>query len=256
MNKRQVEKLEANVTADAGIFSPNTGIFDTHSFMKYFAAKAANGGAQFSYNSEVIGIKKSSDGYEVSILDSDKQNFSFSSQVVINSAGLFSDKIAEMAGIDIKKQGYELKYCKGQYFRTSGKSKNLVNKLVYPVPRPQGHSLGIHAVLDLSGNLRFGPDEHYMKEKNIDYNVDESAKKSFFDSVSKYLPMVKLDDFYPDTAGIRPKLESEDEGFRDFIIKEETDSGFEGFINLIGIESPGLTASPAIAKMVKGMLRI
>lgn len=255
VNEMQIIKMEPSVVADAGIFSPNTGIFDTHSFMKCLIAKATENKAQISYNSEVVEIKKTDEGYEIAVLDSDKQRFSFISQVVINCAGLFSDRIAQMAGIDIKKENYELKFCKGQYFRVSGKSKNIVSRLVYPVPKPSGHSLGIHAGIDLAGNMRFGPDEHYMKENIIDYNIDESQKQVFFESVSKYLPKVKLEDFYPDTAGIRPKLQGEGDDFRDFVIKEESALGLEGFINLIGIESPGLTAAPAIAKMMKGMLR-
>jgi len=123
------------------------------------------------------------------------------------------------------------------------------------VPRPKGHSLGIHAGIDLAQNLRFGPDENYIDGNVIDYDVKESAKDEFFESVSKYLPAVKLEDFYPDTAGIRPKLQGPDDDFRDFVIKEEKELGLEGFINLIGIESPGLTAAPAIAKMVKGMIK-
>jgi L-2-hydroxyglutarate oxidase LhgO len=223
--------------------------------MKYFLAKATESKAQISYNSEVVEIKKTEEGYEVIVLDVDKQRFSFIAQTVINCAGLFSDKIAQMAGIDIKAQGYELKFCKGQYFRVGGKSQKLVTRLVYPVPRPKGHSLGIHAGIDLAGNLRFGPDEHYMKENVIDYTVDENEKQVFFDSTSKYIQKLKLDDFSPDTAGIRPKLQGPDDDLRDFVIKEEKELGLEGFINLIGIESPGLTAAPAIAKMVKGMLR-
>jgi len=255
INNVQIVKMEPNVDADAGILSPTTGIFDTHSFMKYFIAKATQNKAQISYNSEVIGIKKIGEGYEITVSDSDKQTFTFISQVVINCAGLFSDKIAEMAGIDIKALGYELKFCKGEYFRVSGKSQKLVSRLVYPVPRPKGHSLGIHAGIDLAGNLRFGPDEHYMKENIIDYNVDETQKQAFFESVAKYIPKVNLEDFYPDTTGIRSKLQGPDDDFKDFVIKEEKELGLEGFINLIGIESPGLTAAPAIAKMVKGMLR-
>lgn len=255
VNNVQIAKMEPNVEADAGILSSETGIFDTHSFMKYLITKATENKAQISYNSEVVQIKKADTGYEITVVDADKQRFSFITQVVINCAGLFADKIAGMAGIDIKAQGYELKYCKGQYFRVSGKSQKLVSRLVYPVPRPKGHSLGIHAGLDLAGNLRFGPDEHYIDEKIIDYNVAESQKNAFFESVVKYLPKVKLEDFYPDTAGIRPKLQGPDDDFRDFVIKEEKEFGLEGFINLIGIESPGLTAAPAIAKMVKGMLR-
>lgn len=255
INNVQIVKMEPNVEADAGIFSPATGIFDTHSFMKYFIAKATENKAQISYNSEVVEIKKTDEGYEITVLDADRQRFSFIAQVVINCAGLFSDKIAQMAGIDIKAKGYELKFCKGQYFRVSGKSQKLVSRLVYPVPRPHGHSLGIHAGIDLAGNLRFGPDEHYMKENIIDYNIDETQKQAFFESASKYMQKLKVEDFYPDTAGIRPKLQGPDDDFRDFVIKDEKEFGLEGFINLIGIESPGLTAAPAIARMVKGMLR-
>ena len=255
INNVQIAQMEPNVEADAGIFSPATGIFDTHSFMKYFLAKATGNKAQVSYNSEVVQIKKAGEGYEITVLDVDKQRFSFIAQTVINCAGLFSDRIAQMAGIDIKAQGYELKFCKGQYFRVGAKSQKLVTRLVYPVPRPKGHSLGIHAAVDLAGNLRFGPDEHYMEENIIDYNVDEAEKQAFFESAAKYIQKLKLEDFYPDTAGIRPKLQGPDDDFRDFVIKEEKDLGLEGFINLIGIESPGLTAAPAIAKMVKGMLK-
>ena len=255
VNEIQILKIEPNVNAEAGILSANTGIVDTHSLMKYFITKAAHNGVEFSYNSEIVEIEKLSDGYKVTALDTDMEKFSFITQIVINAAGLFSDKVAAMVGIDIKKCNYELKYCKGQYFRSAGKSKNLVSRLIYPVPRSGGHSLGIHAGLDLAGSLRFGPDENYMKENKVDYNVDESRKNTFFDSVSKYLPSVKLDDFYPDIAGIRPKLQGKDEPFRDFVIKEESESGFEGFINLIGIESPGLTAAPAIAMLVKGLLK-
>jgi len=255
VNNVQIAKMEPNIEADAGIFSAQTGIFDTHLFMKYLSAKATQNKAQISYNSEVVEIKKTNQGYEITVLDSDNQRFSFISQVVINCAGLFADKVAAMVGIDIKTQGYELKFCKGQYFRVSGKSAKLVSRLVYPVPRPKGHSLGIHAGIDLAQNLRFGPDENYIDGNVIDYDVKESAKDEFFESVSKYLPAVKLEDFYPDTAGIRPKLQGPDDDFRDFVIKEEKELGPEGFINLIGIESPGLTAAPAIAKMVKGMIK-
>jgi len=85
--------------------------------------------------------------------------------------------------------------------------------------------------------------------------VDAPQQKAFFESVVKYIPKVRLEDFYPDTAGIRPKLQGPDDDFKDFVIKEERELGLDGFINLVGIESPGMTAAPAIAKMVKGMLR-
>ncbi|MEE9500377.1 MAG: FAD-dependent oxidoreductase, partial [Candidatus Omnitrophota bacterium] len=135
----------------------------------------------------------------------------------------------------------------GQYFRIRNPKKFSITHLVYPPPTEIG--LGIHVTPDLAGGLRFGPDAKYVSD--IDYNIDEKEKKVFFDSVSKFLPVLEPDDLIPDTAGIRPKLQGKDEGFRDFIIREESEKGFPNFVNLIGIESPGLTSSLAIAEKVK-----
>jgi len=174
---------------------------------------------------------------------------------VINCAGLESDRIAKGAGIDIDKQGYELKYCKGAYFRVSSKKSRLVQRLIYPVPRPESGGLGIHATLDLGRSLRLGPNHKYICRDKANYDLDVSDKGDFFESASTFLPFLKLEDLFPDTAGIRPKLQGEGESFRDFIIKEESDLGFPGFINLIGIESPGLTSAPAIARQVRQLYR-
>lgn len=245
----EIKELEPNVTGIAALYSPETGIVDSHSFMQSLINDAKRNGAMAAFNSEVLSIEKKSDFYKVTIKDGDGQS-EISARLVINCAGLDSDTIAGIAGIDIKKNRYELHYCKGQYFRVNAKKAGLIKRLVYPVPHPKAGGLGIHATPDLVGGLRLGPDSIYSKARTRDYSVDESSKADFYASVKRFLPFIEEADIFSDTAGIRPKLQEEGVDFRDFIIKEESANGFPGFINLIGIESPGLTASLAIAEEV------
>ncbi len=254
LTKEKTKELEPDIKAEAAIYSKTTGILDSHSLMKYYAFKAEQNGAGITYKAEVKGIRKVKSGYEVTVFDAGKEEFKFITEVLINSAGLESDNVARMVGIDIDKEGYKLNYCKGQYFSLPAKKSRLINRLIYPVPGPGSAGLGIHATPNLANIVRLGPDDQYIDRDKIDYNVDEDAKPRFYDSVVKFLPFLEKDDLTSDTSGVRPKLQGPDEEFRDFVIKEESDLGFPGFINLIGIESPGLAAAPSIAKLVKGKL--
>jgi L-2-hydroxyglutarate oxidase LhgO len=119
---------------------------------------------------------------------------------------------------------------------------------------PPKESLGVHALIDLGGRIKFGPDVEYLADRSLDYKVDEGKRHAFAESVRRILPMVKDEDLTPEMSGIRPKLQVKGGPLKDFIIKEESDRGLPGFINLIGIESPGLTASPAIAKYVRKLI--
>jgi len=253
--KDKIKVLEPNIKAEAAIHSKTTGIFDSHSLMKYYAFKAAQNGASITYKAEVRGIRKAKNGYEVTVFDASNEEFKFVAEVLINCAGLESDKVAQMAGIDIDEEGYRLKYSKGQYFNLSAKKSKLINRLIYPVPTQGSAGLGIHATPNLTGAVRLGPDDEYIDKENVDYDVDEGARMKFYDSTVKFLPFLDKDDLMPDTSGIRPKLQGPGEAFRDFIIREESGLGLPGFINLIGIESPGLTSAPSIAKLVKDKVR-
>jgi len=253
ISKSKIACLEPNIKADSAIYSENTGIVDSHSLMKFFAFKAQQNGAAIAYNTEVKKITKETGGYRVSITDAGNEEFEFLTEILINCAGLNSDTIAFMAGIDTKKQGYNLKYCKGQYFAVSAKKAKLIHRLVYPVPAESASGLGVHATPNMAGAVRLGPDDEYIKRENIDYSVSEKSKAEFYNSAVKFLPFLELDDLTPDTSGIRPKLQGPGEPFRDFVIKEEGALGLKGFINLIGIESPGLTAAASIAKIVSSL---
>lgn len=251
LSKQEIKELEPHINAVAAIFSPSTGIIDSHALMRYYVRKAKWGGAIIAYNAKVVRIEKISDGYQVTI-EEPTGNFSFTTRVLINCAGLGSDRIAELAGIDIIEAGYKLYFCKGEYFRVGNGKNTLAKRLIYPVPPSKGGGLGIHVTLDLQGRMRLGPNVRYVDE--IDYTVDDGQKKAFYESVVKFLPFIEYDDVEPETAGIRPKLEEPQGNFRDFVIRHEYDKGLPGLINLIGIESPGLTACPAIAKYVADMV--
>ena len=130
----------------------------------------------------------------------------------------------------------------------------LVRRLVYSVPPPKLTSLGIHITLDLDGRVRLGPSAYYVD--SIDYAIDSRHKELFYNSAKKLLASLEYNDLEPEMAGIRPKLQGPGEDYRDFIIKEESDKGLPGFINLIGIDSPGLTAAPAIAEYTGNLVKV
>jgi L-2-hydroxyglutarate oxidase LhgO len=256
LSSAEVKKLEPNIKAKSVLHLLSTGIIDSHNLMKYFIQRLKEKGGDVAYNSNVNDVRKTLSSYEITVRGSDGEEFKFQAQVVINCAGLESDHIAQIVGIDIMKENYNLKYCKGQYFRVVNTKKcGLINRLIYPTPQKNEGGLGIHATLDLGHGLRLGPDSHYINREDIDYNVDISERANFLNSVIKFLPFLEEKDLIPDTSGIRAKLQGEHEYFRDFVIKEENDAGFPGFINLIGIESPGLTSAPAIAAYVERLAR-
>lgn len=253
LSKKDTLNLEKNLNAEGSILSPSTGIIDSHSLMQSLEAEAINNGVDIIYEHEVTQINKSSN-WEIFIKDREENEYKIISELIINSAGLSSDKIAEMCGLDIKKLGYELHYAKGHYFKLSPSKNNIVNKLIYPIPNKNTTGLGIHVTLDLGGGVKLGPDVKYLKEKTIDYSFDERLKEEFYTSVSSYLNGIEISDLYPDYTGIRPKIQMEGESQKDFVIKRESENGEPDLINLIGIESPGLTCCLEIGKYVRKLI--
>ena len=248
LSGQDVKQIEPNVRAVAALFSPSSGVVDVHALMRYFLGKAKDNGAKMVYNTKVIGIEREgNNGYKVTVEDQGG-NSSFITRVLINCAGLNSDKVASLSGIDISKAGYNLHYCKGEYFKLTKSKSKLVKRLVYPAPELKATGLGIHITPGLDGGVLLGPNARYVD--SIDYSVDEQQKEAFCESVARFLPMIGYEDLEPEMAGIRPTLREPEGEFRDFVIRDEQDKGLPGFINLIGIESPGLTSCPAIAKYV------
>ena len=242
VEKNEVKKLEPNIEVEKALHSPSTGIVEPDELTNHFYEKARKNNANLTVETEVSDLRKAPDGYEINGI-SVGERFTITAKTVINCAGLWSDRIAAAIGLDVDKFGYRLHYCKGDYFRLVGKP--LATMLVYPVPK--GGGLGIHLTPDLAGVIRLGPNAYYVDK--ISYEV-ESSEKEFREDVTRYAPSIHDRQIQVDTAGVRPKLQGPKDGFKDFVIRHEADRELFGFINLIGIESPGLTAAPAIAEFV------
>jgi L-2-hydroxyglutarate oxidase LhgO len=251
LSAEEARRMEPQVASAGALFSPNTGVMSAHAMMDFFLHSARAAGAVFQPRSEVTAIAREADGYRITIGRGPGAE-SFTSERVVNAAGLESDTVAALAGVDVDAAGYRLHYCKGSYFSVSSSKGTLVSRLVYPVPGAE--SLGVHALVDVAGRLKFGPDAEYLPDRRLDYRVDEGKREAFLTAVRKLVPAIEASDLVPDTSGIRPKLQGPGEPFRDFVIREESDRGRPGFFDLVGIDSPGLTAAPAIARYVEALM--
>ncbi|MFW6286571.1 MAG: NAD(P)/FAD-dependent oxidoreductase [Candidatus Sumerlaeota bacterium] len=251
----EAREWEPELRCEAAVFSPNTGILDSHVLMETLERQAEEKDAIIQYHSRLKAIRKlDGGGFELTI-DQPSGEEVFTSRVLINSAGLHAQDIARMAGIDTQKADYGIHLCKGEYFAVNNhKLSANIGRLIYPLPCADSRSLGIHTRFDLTGRLSFGPSAEWVDE--IDYTVNPDHLDLFYESGVKFLPALERDDLTPDMAGIRPKLQAPGEPQRDFIIREESDKGLPGLINLIGIDSPGLTACLSIADHVDSMVSL
>jgi L-2-hydroxyglutarate oxidase LhgO len=237
ISSSEVSQRESIIRAAGGLAVPSTGIIDSHAFMHKLEYLITSGESTIVYNTEITQISREDDYYQLSFKDMD---YGVKSPIVINSAGLWCDKVSAMVGIG----DYKLQICKGEYYKTS-MYRNELNSLIYPLPTEI--SLGTHIVLRMDGSIGFGPNAYYVDE--IDYSMDDSNKKIFLKHINKYLDLPE-ESLSQDFTGIRPKIQRPGEPSQDFIIKNETKKGYHNFINLIGIESPGLTSAMAIAEYV------
>lgn len=247
----EVARREPAVRAVAGLYSPFTGIVDAHALATSYAAEAEANGAVVALRTDVQALSRRAGGWRLSVRDADGSPATLDCVAVVNAAGLAADQIAALAGIDVDARGYRLHPCKGDYFALAPGAPLRLAQLVYPVPVQAG--LGVHATLDLGGRIRFGPDTEYVR--TLVYDIDPAKAEAFAAAAGRYLPGFEATWLVPDYAGIRPKLAGPGEAFRDFLIEEESDAGLPGLVNLIGIESPGLTAAHAIARRVGELLR-
>jgi L-2-hydroxyglutarate oxidase LhgO len=253
MEQDQVRELEPEIFALKAVFSPSTGIVDTHSLMKQLETNTVNSGGYVVYGNEVTGIRKTDNGYEVKVREIGGGEFTFTSKVVINSAGLNSDRVSEMTGI--RDGELKINFCKGEYFRLRPPKNRLIKRLIYPVPHPNMEGIGIHVTIDMAGGVKLGPDVTFLETNEYDYTVDPLKREKFFIPVKRYLPFIEPEDLTPEMAGIRPKIQKPGDLQKDFYIREESGRGFPGFVNLIGMESPGLTSCLSIAEYVEELIK-
>jgi L-2-hydroxyglutarate oxidase LhgO len=246
LNKHEASELEPELFCVGALLSPSTGILDSHAFMLSLLGEAENSGATLVCNTEVKAIELREDRLVLTTAGPD--SLKLTANTIINSAGLNAPDLARRILSDAQIRPPTSYYAKGNYF--SMQAKNPFSRLIYPVPEPGG--LGIHLTLDLNGQARFGPDVQWVE--HIDYTVDISRIDHFHRSIRRYWPGVDRATLQPDYAGIRPKTVGPDAEAADFVIEGPKQHGIKGLVNLFGIESPGLTASLAIAQYVTTLL--
>ena len=249
LDKIELQKLEPDIEADMALHSPSTGIIDSHGYMQSLLHLAENLGVQFSPYSRVEKIDTDADAFVVHCqLDENRspEHYVFNCQQLINAAGLEAQSIAQSVSAIPKNTIPKLHYCKGDYF--DYRRRNPFSHLIYPMPEANTTGLGIHATMDMSSQLKFGPDTEYIEK--VDFRIDGNKAKAFAENISSYFPGIDAADLKPAYSGIRPKLSGPGEAAADFEIQEESVHGLSGLIQLFGMESPGLTASLAIARHI------
>ena len=247
---------EPALSCTGALVSPSTGIIDSHGLMLAYQGEAEDHGAVIAFNSRAIGGRVLSDGVALRIGNEDGGEMELACSRLVNAAGLYAQPLARtIEGLD-QKTVPALYYCKGNYFSLAGTQP--FSRLIYPVPASA--SLGVHLTVDLGGQARFGPDQQWLAGEitdlyePIDYVVEPSRADVFYEAVRRYYPALPDDSLQPAYSGMRPKLQQPGGGVEDFLIQGPEDHGVAGLINLYGIESPGLTASLAIAEHVAAML--
>jgi L-2-hydroxyglutarate oxidase LhgO len=234
--------MEPNLRCTSALHSPATGIIDSHAYMLALQGDAENAGAVCVFLSPVIGAHAVRGGFEVAVGGSEPMHLRC--RLLVNAAGLHAPFVARHIEGMPQDRVPKAYYAKGNYFTLSGRSP--FSRLIYPVPVPGG--LGVHLTIDLGGQARFGPDVQWIDE--IDYTVDPTRADSFYAAVRTYWPALRDGALQPGYAGIRPKIVPRGAPAQDFVIQGPQTHGLPGLINLFGIESPGLTASLALADYV------
>lgn len=241
LDARQVGELEPSVKAVRALLSPSTGIIDSHGLMSALRRDAEERGAHVILASPVLGGRVTERGIELRIGGSEASTAHC--RTVVNAGGLQAQEVARsIAGVPASSIPGQY-FAKGHYFTLSGRSP--FNRLVYPVPVPGG--LGVHVTLDMAGQARFGPDVSW--QDNIDYAFDEGRATQFYSAIRSYFPTLADGALVPGYTGIRPKLSPAGSAADDFVLQGPSEHGVPGLLNLYGIESPGLTASLALAEL-------
>lgn len=231
----EVAAMEPAVNAVAGVLSPSTGIIDSHAYMLALQGELEAAGGMIAFGTEVAGLAREGGGLRVAT-----EAMELDARQVVNAAGLRAPEVAAWLCADVP----AAHYARGRYYVYDGAPP--FSRLVYPVAEAGG--LGVHVTLDLGGQARFGPDVAWID--GVDYTFDDARRGDFETAIRRYFPGLESERLHPGYTGIRPKISGPGEPAADFRIDGPSAHGVPGLVNLLGIESPGLTASLAIAARV------
>jgi L-2-hydroxyglutarate oxidase LhgO len=238
----ELRRIEPALRAVGALVSPSTGIIDSHALMLAYQGEAEAAGAMVAFRAPVERGRVTSAGFSLEI--GGAEPMALACKLLVNAAGLHAPALARridgVPGASIPRDYF----CRGVYFTLSGRAP--FQRLIYPVPEKAG--LGVHLTLDLGGQAKFGPDVEWIDA--VDYTVDPRRGDLFYAAIRRYWPALPDGALQPGYAGIRPKITGPTEPAGDFVVQGERAHGVPGLVNLYGIESPGLTASLALAEQV------
>lgn len=254
LSQKEVNEMEPNICATGALYSETTGIIDTHMLMTRLEQKSIKNEVMIAYKHQVEDVKKTKNGYGVYFIDPKGKEDVLEADCLFNCAGLYSDFIPQQLGIDIDKEKYRIYPVKGEYFSISAGKSKMVSHLIYPPPLKNLQGLGTHITKSLDGMAKLGPSAFYVDNKD-DYDVDPSHLEEFYQAAHNYLPFIERNDLQIDMSGIRPKNQAPHDPWADFVICNEEKHGLSNLIDLVGIESPGITASLAIAEYAVSLIQ-
>ena len=242
LDAAEARRLEPELHCVAALWSPSTGIVDSHALMLAYLGEAEAAGAMIVLRTPIVAGTVRADGFELSTGGDEPDTIRC--RYFVNAAGLYAPALAHAVEASRARRSHPLISAAASTSRSRGKTP--FHHLVYPVPPPGG--LGVHITLDLAGQARFGPDVEWIS--SVDYSVDPERGEAFYAAVRRYWPGLRDGALQPGYAGIRPKISGPTEPAADFVVQGPENHGVPGLINLYGIESPGLTASLALADEV------
>jgi L-2-hydroxyglutarate oxidase LhgO len=235
-----IRRHEPNVASPLALYSPNTGILDAEELIKTLARLARENGAHLVTDTRLVSaevrdgmaILRTSHGEEVA------------ARVVVNTAGLYADEVAQMFGYD----EHRIYPCRGEYAELVARLSDIVNGLIYPLPPASGHGLGVHFTKNMAGRVLLGPNARYVDDKE-DYESDPTPLRAFYEAAVTIVPSLQFEDLRPSYSGLRARLRpAHDSSFADFVLTPDPNYPF--VIHAIGIESPGLTSSLSLGKAI------
>ena len=262
LTRAQALALEPELQCAAALWSPASGIVDSHGLMTSLLGDAEAAGALLAVTSGVVGAARCGDGWRVTVREADASDsggdFELATSWIVNAAGLDAQTVAALM------EGFPAAaipsrhLAKGHYFSLTGRAP--FSRLIYPMPSDGG--LGVHLTLDLGGQAKFGPDVEWIEDittaadlgRDLDYSVDAGRADAFAAEVRRYWPRLPDGALAPAYSGIRPKLSGPGQPAADFGLQGPAEHGCAGVVQLFGIESPGLTASLAIGEVVAGIV--
>jgi len=251
----ELRALEPHVRCAAALWSGTTGVVDQAALAASYAAAVAERGAWLALKHDVVGIERDGAGFTVRMIGPDGAEAAVTAEALVNSAGIGAPTLAAMLGYpldgDAATPRIRQTVNKGRYYDVVTPEKaRLLRHLVYPVPEQGRGGLGVHVTIDIDGGVHLGPDTEWLPDgAPLDYRADDSRRADFHAAASRYLPFLEPDDIAPGQVGYRPKLQRPGGPIADFLIWRDG-----SYVHLGGIESPGLTASLAIARHVGKML--